>query len=382
MKSNFFKRHKFAITVILTAFLGFLAAFLIYNIFDTYFNGMFSNWLYDNYMVTTYSYETDGATYTVTEPDWLSIKALLLRTLFTVTIFAFVIIYIISYSARRRISKKVIANTAGFLNRFFSDSTDNTTALPEEYAEIETQIVKIKSDIRRKEQITQDEIRRKNELITYLAHDLKTPLTSVVGYLSLLDEAKDMPEIQKEKYIHIALDKSFRLESLINEFFEITRYNLHQMVIEKETIDLYYMIVQLTDEFYPLLSSHKNTVEIKIDENFTAYGDADKLARVFNNILKNAVYYSYPDSVITISAHVADGFTEISFSNKGKTISENKLNAIFEKFFRLDDARSTNSGGAGLGLAIAKEIIDLHDGSITAASKDETTEFLIRIPEK
>lgn len=382
MKSNLFKKHKLLGAVILTSILGFFAAILIYSIFDTYFNGMFSDWLYDNYMVNTYSYEEDGTAYIVTEPDWLSIKALLQRILFTVTVLAFVTATIIYYLVRKRISKKVISDSASFINQYFNDNSINNTALPEEYSDIEAQIDRIKSDIRHNEQITQDEIRRKNELITYLAHDLKTPLTSVVGYLSLLDEAKDMPETQREKYIHIALDKSFRLENLINEFFEITRYNLHQMVIEKETIDLYYMIVQLIDEFYPLLSSHKNTVEIKIDENLTVYGDADKLARVFNNILKNAVYYSYTNSVITVSAHVSDGLTEISFSNKGKTISENKLNAIFEKFFRLDDARSTNSGGAGLGLAIAKEIIDLHDGFITAVSKDETTEFIIRIPDK
>ena len=87
--------------------------------------------------------------------------------------------------------------------------------------------------------------RRRIDLVTYLAHDLKTPLTSVIGYLSLLDEAPDMPPEQKAKYTHIALDKANRLERLVNEFFEITRYNLQQIKLEKERIDLYYMLVQM-----------------------------------------------------------------------------------------------------------------------------------------
>lgn len=94
--------------------------------------------------------------------------------------------------------------------------------------------------MQRHEQILKEEASRKNDLITYLAHDLKTPLTSVIGYLSLMDEAPDMPEAQKARYVHITLDKACRLEKLINEFFEITRYNLQQIILEKETIDLYY----------------------------------------------------------------------------------------------------------------------------------------------
>ena len=170
------------------------------------------------------------------------------------------------------------------------------------------------------------------------------------------------------------------MESLINEFFEITRYNLQQIEIEKETIDLYYMLVQMTDEFYPLLQKHRNRTELNVDEDLTVRGDAVKLARVFNNILKNAIAYSYPDSVIKICAQQSDTVINIYFQNKGKTIPPHKLDFIFEKFFRLDEARTTNTGGAGLGLAIAKEIITLHGGSITADSKNEITTFCVSLP--
>ena len=185
---------------------------------------------------------------------------------------------------------------------------------------------------------------------------------------------------QRGKYVHITLDKARRLESLIDEFFEITRYNLQQIEIEKKRIDLCYMLVQLTDEFYPLLQQHGNSTELNVDEGMTVYGDAVKLARVFNNILKNAIAYSYPNSVIKIWAEQNDGNVSIYFQNKGKMIPSHKLDAIFEKFFRLDEARTTNTGGAGLGLAIAKEIVMLHGGSITAASKNEETTFCVSLP--
>ena len=137
---------------------------------------------------------------------------------------------------------------------------------------------------------------------------------------------------------------------------------------------------QMTDEFYPLLQKHGNCIELNVEENTIVFGDAEKLARVFNNILKNAIAYSYPGSGILLWAEQNDTEIRIYFQNKGKTIPPHKLDSIFEKFFRLDEARATNTGGAGLGLAIAKEIITLHGGSITAVSKDEKTVFCVSLP--
>ncbi|WP_408615147.1 sensor histidine kinase [Lutispora saccharofermentans] len=239
---------------------------------------------------------------------------------------------------------------------------------------------KLKISVQNNEHAAQEAEQRKNDLIAYLAHDLKTPLTSVIGYLSLLDEAPDMPVEQKAKYVHITLDKAKRLEKLINEFFEITRYNLQNTSLEKETIDLYYMLVQMTDEFYPVLSAHENKIKLDANEDLTVYGDSVKLARVFNNILKNAISYSYPGTEIIVSAKATDASVKIAFCNHGETIPSSKLNSIFEKFFRLDETRATNTGGAGLGLAIAKEIITLHGGSITAESENEITTFFVTLP--
>ncbi len=221
---------------------------------------------------------------------------------------------------------------------------------------------------------------RKNDLVMYLAHDIRTPLTSVIGYLSLLEEAPDMPVEQKSKYVHITLEKACRLETLVNEFFEITRYNFQQASLEKETIDLYYMLVQMADEFYPMLSDHQNTVELVMDEDIHVSGDPDKLARVFQNILKNAAAYSTSGTVVTVRAEEREDVVRISFENMGKTIPPHKLAFVFEKFYRLDDARSTSKGGAGLGLAIAKEIVRLHGGDIFAESEEGRTVFTVELP--
>ena len=221
---------------------------------------------------------------------------------------------------------------------------------------------------------------KKNEIIMYLAHDIRTPLTTVIGYLSLLHEAPDMPQEQKEKYVKVALDKADRLEKLINELFEITKYNAHTVVLKKKTVDLHCLIAQVIDEIYPTLSSNGNTAVFTADDDLSVSGDPEKLARVFSNLLRNAAAYSYPKTEISISAKKSDCNVQIIFENYGKTIAPEQLNSIFEKFNRLDDARLSDTGGAGLGLSIAEEIIHLHGGTITASSKNETISFVITLP--
>lgn len=252
--------------------------------------------------------------------------------------------------------------------------------LPDEFKDIENKLNKIKYDALRNEQLATEAEQRKNDLVVYLAHDLKTPLTSVIGYLNLLNEVTDMPQGQREKYLQISLDKAERLEDLINEFFEITRFNLQNIVLETSRIHLSYMLSQLADEFYPLLAEKNITCEVSIQPDIYIMGDADKLARVFDNVLRNAINYSYADTVIGIIGEQTDQYTRIRFLNQGPQIPAHKLNSIFEKFYRLDSARSSKTGGAGLGLAIAKEIIELHHGRISASSNENYTEFTIYLP--
>ena len=195
-----------------------------------------------------------------------------------------------------------------------------------------------------------------------------------------LDEAPDMPEQQKEKYVKVALDKAERLERLINELFEITKYNAHTVIIKKENVDLHCLIAQVIDEIYPTLSANGNTAVFTAEDNLSVNADPEKLARVFSNLLRNAASYSYPQTEITISTKRLEHDIQSTFENRGKTIPQEQLNSIFEKFNRLDDARLSNTGGAGLGLSIAEEIIHLHGGKITASSQNETIDFVITLP--
>lgn len=221
---------------------------------------------------------------------------------------------------------------------------------------------------------------RKDELVMYLAHDIRTPLTSVIGYLNLLEEDPNMPPEQRAARVHIVLEKAYRLETMVNEFFEITKYKSQKITLSKETIDLYYMLVQLSDELSPVLAPRGNTVTLHLDENLTIEADPEKLARVFNNILKNAASYSFPHTEIVISAEKLEHEVIIRFQNSGEDIPNEALASLFNKFYRVDQSRSSDTGGTGLGLAIAKEIVTLHGGAISASSKNHVVTFTVSLP--
>jgi two-component system, OmpR family, sensor histidine kinase VanS len=260
------------------------------------------------------------------------------------------------------------------------DESGEEIFLSPELSFMESNLNTVKNTLEKRKKAALESEQRKNDLVVYLAHDIKTPLTSIVGYLSLLEEAPDMPLEQRAKYTSITLEKALRLEELINEFFEITRFNLQNITLEKEDINLHLLLEQLADEFYPVLAPKNKRAVVEVDEDIILHGDANKLARVFNNILKNAAAYSDENSVIEIKAEKQNHNIFIKFKNSGKPIPSHKLNTIFEKFYRLDSARSSNTGGSGLGLAIAKEIVEAHSGTITAASSEEFTEFVVTLP--
>lgn len=253
--------------------------------------------------------------------------------------------------------------------------------LPSELEDLQIKMNHLKRESEKNERLARENEQKKNDLIVYLAHDLKTPLTSMIGYLSLLDEIKDMPKKQREKYVSVALNKSYRLEELINELFDIARFNSETIVLEKEEINLTLMLEQIIDDFYPVLTENKKEIKLNYNTKVLIDGDPDKLARVFGNLIKNAISYS-KDSLITIDVQPANDFVTITTSNKGKKIPKEKLNKIFEKFYRADSSRTSKTGGSGLGLAIAKEIVELHGGNIKATSDDDYTKFIVNLPIK
>lgn len=219
---------------------------------------------------------------------------------------------------------------------------------------------------------------RKNELVAYLAHDIKTPLTSVIGYLALLAEEPDLALDRRERYATAALEKARRLDAMMDEFFEITRYNLGAIPIERENADVALLLGQVADELVPVAAAHDVTIAVDAPEGLTAFLDPEKMARVLGNLLKNAVAYAEPGSTVACRARSADGQLVLKVEDHGKEIAPAHLARIFDKFYREDGARSGK--GAGLGLAIAREIVEAHDGTIEAASEHGATTFTVRVP--
>lgn len=252
--------------------------------------------------------------------------------------------------------------------------------LPPEMVEVEKKLNHFKTEAIKNERLARENEQKKDELIVYLAHDIKTPLTSMIGYLSLLSEIKDMPQEQRNRYIDIAFDKSYRLEYLINELFDVARFNSEKIVLEKEEINLNLMLEQIADDFYPTLKEMNKKINFTSDEKTILYADPDKLSRVFNNLIKNAVNYSKENTDIDISILNKENQATVKITNKGKQIPKEKLDKIFEKFYRLDSSRTSKTGGSGLGLAIAKEIVELHGGRIYAESDMKETTFSVILP--
>ncbi len=326
------------------------------------------------YLVNAFHFENSDAQ---------EIYQLIIRNNMEMILFIVILIFLLGILFRFSVSwfTKYFDEISTGMDKLTDESDDEITLSPE-LDFMENKLNQIKNNLEKQKKAAIDAEQRKNDLVVYLAHDIKTPLTSVIGYLSLLDEAPDMPPEQKAKYIGITLEKAYRLEQLINEFFEITRFNLQTMVLNKEKINLLFMLQQMADEFYPMLTPKQNQMSVNVPDGLTLWGDADKLARVFNNILKNAIAYSYENSIIDISAKQHDKNIIITFTNQGNPIPRQKLGTIFEKFFRLDTSRSTNTGGAGLGLAIAKEIVNAHEGNISVQSNTEKTVFTVVLPQK
>ena len=259
--------------------------------------------------------------------------------------------------------------------------SDKPIKLITELKPLEIRMNEIKQTLKRQEKESEEAERKKNDLVVFLAHDLKTPLTSVVAYLSMLDTHPDMPVEERAKYTHISLEKATRLGELINEFFDITRFNLQNIELETSMLNLSMMLEQLADEAYGVLQAKHLTCEVEAEDDLMIQGDPDKLARVFDNIIRNAIAYCYTDSRIRIHAAKEGKKVVITFSNAGKTIQPEELNVIFEKFYRSDESRSSATGGAGLGLAIAKRIVGLHGGTIHAESENEETRFVVTLPD-
>lgn len=373
MKNNY-RKLKFSIllqTVLVTALTVLVGGFILRYIIDGPYNDKFSKFF------IKYLKDLNIDESTAIHLYWKLIGDN--KTFFMVV--GFLLLFALFFYIALSKMTKYLDQVGDGIENIVSDSNEPVHLITE-LKPIEIRLNEIKATIKRQELESEEGEKRKNDLVLFLAHDLKTPLTSIVAYLTMLDSHPDMSDEEREKYIHIALEKSLRLGNLINEFFDITRYNLQDIELEPVEINLSLMLEQIADELYGVLQDKNLCCEVEVEENLEVTGDPDKLARVFDNILRNAIAYCYAGTKIQICAQKKEDDVEIVFSNEGDKIPGTMLQTIFEKFYRVDGSRSSGTGGAGLGLAIAKEIVELHGGHVRAKSNDQKTEFIVTLPSK
>ena len=220
--------------------------------------------------------------------------------------------------------------------------------------------------------------KQKNDLITNVAHDLRTPLTTIVGYLELIKSNDKLSKEDIQKYSTVAYEKSKKLQSMMDDLFEFTSLDQTNVKVHMTTINISELVMQIVDEFYPTFQEHNLTPVIKIKQpNLFIKGDGQLLARVFDNLLSNAVKYGKDDNDICIQVLSDEQNVTIKIMNYGDTIAKEDLPYIFDKFYRSDSSRSSATGGTGLGLAIAKNIVRIHNGQIFATSHKEKTTIVV-----
>lgn len=223
--------------------------------------------------------------------------------------------------------------------------------------------------------------KQKNELITNVSHDLRTPLTSIMGYLRLLRDSKYENKEQHDEYTRIAFAKSEQLKNLIEDLFEYTKLTNEQVVLEKQEVCINELLEQLIEELVPQAEEHGLTFVKKFPEERTyAAIDSDKMVRVFDNLLMNAIKYSKDDGEIKVSLQRQRRDVQIVIANHSEEFTREELGSLFERFYKKDQSRSRVTEGSGLGLAIAKSIVELQGGSIRAEYEDGIIQFIVSLP--
>lgn len=220
----------------------------------------------------------------------------------------------------------------------------------------------------------------KNELITSVAHDLRTPLTSIIGYLYLALTKEELEEEKKKRYIEIAYDKSKRLEKLLEDLFRYTKYSTDEVRIQNQPIDFVKFMEQMMEEFYPNFQDAGLMYEFhtEIDKAYIM-ADGELLARAVGNLVSNAIKYGKDGKIIKVYIKQCANYVSLSILNYGPLIPQENLAHIFERFYRVENSRSEQTGGSGLGLAIAKQIVTLHNGEIDVKSDYDGTIFEVRL---
>lgn len=372
---------RWAVRTIVSAAVVAGALVLTLWILDTCFNGMLAEWFESTFApVVEYQDYPDGPVYP---------RTLLNLNLMKVTVVLSIVLLAALWAfATVRVGKRIDAaareetalRAAAYAEAAFSAGSFQNGDVPERFERLMRVLEQEPADRERAWRAARDEMSRKDDLVAYLAHDLKTPLTSVIGYADMLVEDPDMARERRVRYATAIRSKGLRLEGLINEFFEIARYNLQHIELAVGQVDLGLLAEQMREEMYPAASQHGNDLVFDVPRGTFVEGDAGKLARAIDNVLRNAVAYSYEGTPIRVTCSADSSTVVLSVENEGPTIPPRKLSSIFDRFYRVDSERSSEKGGSGLGLAIAREIVERHGGTIGASSEGERTVFSLCLP--
>lgn len=273
-----------------------------------------------------------------------------------------------------RISEAVQNISEGDLNTVIDVIGDD------EFSSMAANLNHMAADIKKLMEKERESERTKNELITNVAHDLRTPLTSIIGYLELLAGNQQVPADMQHKYIEIAYGKSRRLQKLLEDLFGFTKLNCGKIAMHVGQIDIVKLLGQLVEEAYP--NFVEKGLSYDLQSNVPAKiinADGNLLARLFDNLIGNAIKYGADGKRVLVKIHAEGETVTVSVTNYGYVIPADELPLIFNKFYRVEQSRSSSTGGTGLGLAIAKEIVDMHGGTISVASDLNGTVFTVKL---
>ena len=250
----------------------------------------------------------------------------------------------------------------------------------DEFADMAENLNNMVEELRQLMDKERESERTKNELITNVAHDLRTPLTSIIGYLELLSGPVKLNEEMQKKYLDITYKKSKRLQKLIEDLFGFTKLNYGKISMKVSKVDIVKLLSQMLEEFYP--NFMEKNLAYELQSNVTAKvitADGNLLARLFDNLINNAIKYGAEGKKVIVKVDATDTIVTVSVTNFGYVIPKDELPLLFEKFYRVEQSRSTNTGGTGLGLAIAKNIVDMHGGTIGVTSDLNGTVFTVKL---
>lgn len=226
-----------------------------------------------------------------------------------------------------------------------------------------------------------DALQSNKDLIACVAHDLRTPITSVKGYLDLALDTKHYDLEQRQKYVRIAQTKANRLEYLIHDLFNYTKLTSREITLHRSKIDLVQLVEQMVEEFYPLFQEEELECTTKYNISYLEMNmDGELIARAVQNLLSNAIKYGKDGKHVYVELECLEQEVQIRVTNYGLVIPEESIKHLFDKFYRVERSRNVKTGGTGLGLNIAQEIVHLHGGRIQVTSGASGTCFTIALP--